>query len=293
MKLLQRIMSRSLLLILILVAGIAYYYRDQLFPGPDEQVAAAPAGSTGSGAEAGAPDTEAEQSRASAEQPADRSAATQSDAGDKSAGRQADAAASRPSGEKADSGPVQGTLAEVQPPALQPENGSGVESGPEVESGSEVEPGSASNSDSSGQKTTAAASPAAKDTPASPDPVPVYREEDAEIAQAEIENLLRQARTAYWSGDTGGAESAYRRVLQADRNDPDPAGELGNMLYAQGDYTGAAGAYYQAALRLLEQGEPQRARHLARVIAGLDSTRAEQLEEKLKGRNNGEVGKAE
>lgn len=258
MKLMQRIMSRSLLLILILVAGIAYYYRDQLLPGQGEQMAEAGSGSGDADGGAQAPVSKSDQTGTA--EPSSSAPAADNKSGESE---------SRTTESNVDSAGQSGTLADVQPPAMQPGRGDNAATGPE------------SGQDSAGQQASAAESPDRSTASDARVQAPVYRTDEASTNQAGSEDLLRQARTAYWSGDMGGAESAYRRALQADPGDPGPAGELGNMLYAQGDYAGAAEAYYQAAVRLLEQGEHQRARHLTRVIAGLDSAKAAQLEEQL------------
>jgi tetratricopeptide (TPR) repeat protein len=107
----------------------------------------------------------------------------------------------------------------------------------------------------------------------------------AEDKQAEAASVpaeaLEAARSAFWQGDYGDAVRRYRDLIEAH---PDPAylrGELGNVLYARDDRDEAAEAYYQAAVRLLEQGDYARASDLYHVLAGLDAERANDLARRL------------
>lgn len=251
MKLMQRILSRGLLIILIVAAGVAYYYRDQIFPGMDEEVAKE---ST----------TAARIERVETQQQPEPDTSPAQASAEEDTGTQAAAPAGKP--QAAPSGRP-GELASVQPPSMQPL------------SAAQMQQPAGSSLDS-------VAGPAEK---TAPDPSQ-YRptDEPAESGpdagrrtMAGVETSLKGARSAYWAGDLTGAEQAYRAVMKRQPDNPDPAGELGNMLYAKGDLAGAAEAYSQAALRLQEQGETQRAQHLLRVVRGLDSDKAETLQTQL------------
>lgn len=92
-----------------------------------------------------------------------------------------------------------------------------------------------------------------------------------------IQMLLKQARDAYWDGDYIKARQAYQQVIALVDDDPAPYGELGNVYFAQKDFTAAAEAYTEAAYRLLAQGRVDEARHLMLVLKGLDEEKALEL----------------
>jgi TolA-binding protein len=77
---------------------------------------------------------------------------------------------------------------------------------------------------------------------------------------------LDQARDAYASGDVDGAVAAYRAYLKQNPADVDAYGELGNVFYSVGDLDNAAHAYYDAASRLIEQKQMDRANELIPLV---------------------------
>ena len=96
-------------------------------------------------------------------------------------------------------------------------------------------------------------------------------------------NLLHTARQAFWKGNIDAAEKLYLDLIDAEANNPDAYGELGNIYYTQGKWDKAGKAYYEAALIMLEQGNTQQVNYLLRVIQGLDAASAEKLKQKING----------
>lgn len=97
--------------------------------------------------------------------------------------------------------------------------------------------------------------------PPLPEPVP---------APIESENGLAMARQAYWRQEYAAAEARYQRLMEQRPGDPNPAGELGNIYYAQGRWRDAAGAYRKAALNLARLSRFGQAMHMAAIVGGLD-----------------------
>ena len=93
--------------------------------------------------------------------------------------------------------------------------------------------------------------------------------------------VLHQARTAFMQQDFALAEKHYQQLVSLDVNNADSYGELGNLYYTQGKWKQAGEAYYQAAVRLLDNGQNQQVNYLYRVIDGLDKAYAEKLAERL------------
>ena len=97
--------------------------------------------------------------------------------------------------------------------------------------------------------------------------------------------LLATAREAYWLHDYERAETYYQQLIQADPDNPDGYGELGNMHFAQGQWEPAATAYYEAGVRLVKTGMLVQARQLVDVIRGLNGTQADDLERQIEAVN--------
>lgn len=92
---------------------------------------------------------------------------------------------------------------------------------------------------------------------------------------------LDAARAAFWAQDFTQAEQLYQQLASADPAAADPLGELGNLYYAQGRWNDAADAYAGAVTRLAAVGDMPRARHLLRVLDGLDPARAQAVWESI------------
>lgn len=108
---------------------------------------------------------------------------------------------------------------------------------------------------------------------------------DAETAPVVIKDsdtsserdLLISARTAFNQGDTKSSEKFYLELIQLDKDNPDTYGELGNVYYSQGKWDEAGQTYYEAAVRLIDEGNYNQVVYLQRVIKGLNSEYAEKL----------------
>lgn len=95
------------------------------------------------------------------------------------------------------------------------------------------------------------------------------------------QELLSQARQAYWQHNYDDAEAAYRQLLEINPDNPDWYGELGNLYYATGKWKLAGEAYYQAATRLWQTGRTAQLGYLLRVLKGLDPDLADKLEQEM------------
>jgi hypothetical protein len=93
--------------------------------------------------------------------------------------------------------------------------------------------------------------------------------------------VLAVAREAYWLRDYDRAEQMYKDLIAMEPDNPDGYGELGNMYFSQGNWEGASAAYYDAGVRLADQGFLSEARQLVDVIRGLKGTQADSLEQRI------------
>ena len=93
--------------------------------------------------------------------------------------------------------------------------------------------------------------------------------------------LLAAAREAYWLRDYEGAEKYYLQLIEVEPDNPDGYGELGNMYFAQGQWEQAAAAYYDAGVRMINEGMMVQARQLVDVIRGLNGVQADELEKQV------------
>lgn len=92
---------------------------------------------------------------------------------------------------------------------------------------------------------------------------------------------LMTARKAYWDKNYTLAIRHYQQLIQENNNNPDHLGELGNVYYALNDNQNAASAYFQAALLLLEQKKPQKARLLISPITAMNRELGNQLKQNI------------
>ena len=90
-------------------------------------------------------------------------------------------------------------------------------------------------------------------------------------------DLLISARKAFNQGAVIESEKFYLELTQLDNDNPDIFGELGNVYYSQGKWDEAGQAYYEAAVRLITEGNYNQVVYLQRVIKGLDTEHAEKL----------------
>ncbi len=126
-------------------------------------------------------------------------------------------------------------------------------------------------------KSAPAAPPAAVATPAAPaKPTPSA----ATTAPAKTD-ALAEARAAYARGDVAGAIRAYEDLLVDRPNDAVAAGELGNVLWANGRRGEAAASYHRAAVALIAAGRRADAEALAAPIRAGDAALADDLAKRL------------
>jgi len=91
-------------------------------------------------------------------------------------------------------------------------------------------------------------------------------------------SILAAAREAYWLRDFETAEQRYKALIELEPDNPDGYGELGNMYFSQGKWDEAASAYYNAGVRLLNDGLVVQARQMVEVIRGLNGKQAGELD---------------
>ncbi|UCE77291.1 MAG: hypothetical protein JSU62_03550, partial [Gammaproteobacteria bacterium] len=119
-----------------------------------------------------------------------------------------------------------------------------------------------------------------------PRPMAGAAQPTTEVAAApqlsDYERRLAEARTRFWRRDIGAAVQAYESLTAAYPDSAEAWGEFGNVNFKLGHWSQAADAYYQAVSLLIEQGEAERARHLLRVLHGLDADKAGELERRLR-----------
>lgn len=97
-----------------------------------------------------------------------------------------------------------------------------------------------------------------------------------------IEEQLAAARELFWNQEMDSAEKAYSGITSAYPENADAWGELGNVYFKLGRWSDAAGAFFTAANLLIDQGQPERAANMLRVLYGLDAGKGGELEERLK-----------
>lgn len=115
-----------------------------------------------------------------------------------------------------------------------------------------------------------------QEEPLSSSPV-VTSEKDSNAVQESLEN----ARSLYWKRDVEAAVFAYQQVVTTDPNHAQAWGELGNLYFNHGRWAEAADSYYAAGMLLVDQGDPERASQILRVLYGLDSAKGEKLQKRL------------
>lgn len=96
---------------------------------------------------------------------------------------------------------------------------------------------------------------------------------------------LNGARHAFWAGDVAGAEQRYRDITSADKGNINAWGELGNIYFLQSRWQEAAGAYTEAALRLIEAGQLRQAAYLHVLVIQMDPAQAARIDAQLQSAN--------
>ncbi len=91
------------------------------------------------------------------------------------------------------------------------------------------------------------------------------------------DQLLQQARRAFWNGDFEGAEAIYMTVIAQQPGDPDAFGELGNLYEAMGKADQALDAFFEAGVRLKALGETEKLKIIMGLFEKEGDPRAQQL----------------
>ena len=108
-------------------------------------------------------------------------------------------------------------------------------------------------------------------------------EDVAVMQQADkpVEQLIIDARRAFYRRDYDASIAAYKQVIANDSENFDALGELGNVYFNQGKTALAAEAYYQAAMIMISRGKGQRAASLIGFLSSVDAEKAKKLGEAL------------
>ncbi len=271
MKFIQRMLSHGLLIAIVVVAGLAYWYRADLFPerfGPQARTVA------------GKPVTEAPPEALSDDPITTDSMpviAAQAESEAKAKIGNQEATVTVPMA-PADLPPMQ----DAAEPQFRPLEGD--DSYQQADDG-ELPP---LTTDRNAVTELVPAVPplSSVETPAAAEPeynTPVSTSPEMPgVQQASGEPPMQAAREAFWQHDFTAAEDYYLQLAKQEPGNPDAYGELGNLYYQQGQWQQAADAYSKAAQRLLDQGDTYTAQHLLRVLWNLDQDQARQLEAMLK-----------
>ncbi len=103
-------------------------------------------------------------------------------------------------------------------------------------------------------------------------------------AETHQQDVLFDAREAYWQRDYQAAIGKYRNLIESDPKNPDYSGELGNVYYAMNDYRNASELYFRTAMLLLEQGQRDEAGQLLPPLNAMNRQLGDQLRNELKRR---------
>lgn len=95
--------------------------------------------------------------------------------------------------------------------------------------------------------------------------------------QAEHEQLLQNARSAFWDGALEQAETLYLRYLKANPSDATGFGELGNVYQSMGRPQDALDAYFEAGVRFRIQGDREQLSLILAVLNEAGDPRAGEL----------------
>ncbi|MCB1331733.1 MAG: hypothetical protein KDK28_20710, partial [Maritimibacter sp.] len=95
---------------------------------------------------------------------------------------------------------------------------------------------------------------------------------------------IAAARASYWAGDIEGARARMVALSEANPEDPDVAGELGNLAFALRDYPAAAEAWHRAGLLLIERGEGARVMSFLPFLQSIAPDQAAELAGRLQER---------
>jgi len=106
---------------------------------------------------------------------------------------------------------------------------------------------------------------------------PRAEEPPAEMPPPTRDDLVQQARRAFWNGDFEGAEAAYLALVTAYPEDADGFGELGNLYESMGRTDAALDAYFEAGVRLKAVGEKEKLSKIIDLMNREGDSRIQQL----------------
>jgi len=95
------------------------------------------------------------------------------------------------------------------------------------------------------------------------------------------DDVLNQAREAYSRGDADAAIRSYTEFLAKNPDNVDGHGELGNVYYMTGRLQEASQSFYEAAKRMIDQNQTERAQALLPSIGQGNPALAGELQQKL------------
>ena len=107
------------------------------------------------------------------------------------------------------------------------------------------------------------------------------RESAADVKPSSARELLQAARKAFWSRDFQRSIEIYQGLIDAEPDNPDYRGELGNVYYNLNRFDRAAEQFHRAGLLLVEQGDSARARQLLPALMSLDRSLGQDLQQAL------------
>lgn len=91
------------------------------------------------------------------------------------------------------------------------------------------------------------------------------------------DELVQQARRAFWNGDFEGAEAIYMDVIAQQPGDADAFGELGNLYQSMGKPGQALDAFFEAGVRLKALGETEKLKIIIALLEKEGDSRWQQL----------------
>ena len=109
------------------------------------------------------------------------------------------------------------------------------------------------------------------------DAVPSVMDKRDVVNAATQDEMLQQARQAYWDKEYTLSIEIYRSLIGQNPENPDYRGELGNIYYAMNDYPNASDLFYQAAQLLISQNQMDRAQSLVSPITAMNRELGTQL----------------
>lgn len=99
----------------------------------------------------------------------------------------------------------------------------------------------------------------------------------ADVPPPTRDDLVQQARRAFWNGDFEAAEAAYMALVSAYPEDADGFGELGNLYQSMGRTDAALDAYFEAGVRLKAIGETEKLSKIIDLMTREGDSRIQQL----------------